>query len=405
MRVLVVDEEIPFPPNSGKRLRTFNLLKHLAQRHEIHFVCRQHEGEESIDREGFEAAGIKTHVVPHPIQKKSGFMFYGSLLKNLFSRYPYSVTSHASSQMIHTLTEKMREKPFDLLHCEWTPYAINLQSFLPFPSVVVAHNVEAMIWRRNFLLERNPAKKAYIYLQWKKMARFEEKAFASFTKVVAVSEPDKAEIVQWVPSEQVAVVENGVDVDFFRPTKIEQVPYSLVFTGAMDWRPNIDCMLFFLDQVWPKVTQRFPKAILSIVGRNPSPILQERVRNMPAVTLTGTVPDVRPYMDRALVYIVPLRFGGGSRLKILEALAMEKPVVSTSIGAEGLEVVPDQHLLIADDPDEFVRAIARLFEDERLRKEIGGAGKSLVDNKYQWKALAKKLEQVWFDASAKYGTS
>lgn len=400
MKILVMDEEIPFPMNCGKRLRTLNLLKPLALRHDITYLCRYHEGTGKPDIKAMERCGIHTKVVPHPIRKKSGMKFYAALVANLASKSPYSVTSHFSPQMVSVAEQLVSEKPYDLIHCEWTPYAVNLAPFLPGPSVVVAHNVESLIWKRYFEVEANPLKKSYIYLQWKKMERFEAMAFKMFTQTVAVSEQDKKTIEKWIPEERISVVENGVDAAYFQSVSDDRQPCSLVFTGAMDWRPNVDAMFYFMDEIWPLVLQSYPKSTLSIVGRNPMAILRGRVQDIPSVNLTGTVADVRPYLGAAQVYVVPLRVGGGSRLKILEALAMGMPVVSTSVGAEGLRAIPDQHLLYADTPRDFAAAIGRLFDDQLLRNRLGEAGRRLVHEYYRWETLAERLEQVWQKALA-----
>jgi glycosyltransferase involved in cell wall biosynthesis len=395
MKVLVIDEEIPFPMNSGKRLRTLNLLKPLAKRHEITFLCRYHEDTDKPDIQAMEQCGIRTRVVPHPIRKKAGLKFYSALLANLASKAPYSVTSHYSKQMMEATAQILAERPYDLIHCEWTPYAVNLKSFLSGPSVVVAHNVESLIWQRYFEVESNLLKKAYIYLQWKKMERFESMAFQMFTQTVAVSDQDRQAIEQWIPKERVSVVENGVDVSYFQPSSDKSKPFSLVFTGAMDWRPNVDAMFYFIDEIWARVLRDYPQSTLTIVGRNPMATLRDHVQNMESVKLTGTVDDVRPYLNAAQVYIVPLRVGGGSRLKILEAFSMGLPVVSTSVGAEGLCVTQGQHVLFANDPQNFADAIVELFNDQLLRKQLGEEGQRLVHEHYRWDSLARRLEEVW----------
>ena len=395
MRILMIDEEIPFPLNSGKRLRTYNLLKHLATRSQITYLCRLHEGLEKPHIQALEKFGIKTIVLPHPIMKKTGARFYLALIANLFSKYPYVVTSHRSMELVNAARNLMTRDSFDLIHCEWTPYAANLKAFLSYPSVVVAHNVESLVWQRHYEVESDPFKKMYIYLQWKKMEQFERNTFSLFSRSIAVSERDRDIISQWVSRDRIDVVPNGVDVDHFKPSWRPQKPRSLVFSGAMDWRPNVDCMLYFLDEVWPLVLKTYPDSSLTIVGRRPLRILRNRVAGAPAVTLTGTVEDVRPYIESATAYIVPLRVGGGSRLKILEAFSMHKPVVSTSVGAEGLEVLPGKDLLIADESRSFAAAIIRLFEDAGLRESLGSSGRILVEKQYQWKRLAEKLEQVW----------
>lgn len=407
MRVLVVDEEIPYPLNSGKRLRTYNLLKPLASRHEITFLCRRHEQFTESQARAMEDVGIRTIVVPHPIRKKSGVAFYLSLFGNLFSRYPYSVCSHRSRPLVESIQKLTEEFRYDLIHCEWTPYAINLQhSFGTLPTLVDAHNIEAMIWQRNCQVERNILKKYYIYVQWKKMASFEKRFFPKFTRCVAVSEQDGQLITQQVGPDRVDVVANGVDVTYFQrqqPLCVDMAPKKqLVFTGSLDWRPNVDGLLYFLNSVFPLIQQRVPSCTLTIVGRNPMPALRSAVIGRADISLTGTVEDVRPYMEAAAVYIVPLRIAGGSRLKILEALSMEMPVVSTIIGAEGLDVTHGQDILLADAPEAFAATVVALLKDRQKAEDLGKQGRSLVVGKYQWHLLADRLERNWHEAVASW---
>lgn len=403
MHILVVDEEIPFPLNSGKRLRTFNLLKPLASRHDITFICRRHEHLVDNNSIALEQAGIKTLVVPDPIRKKQGWRFFTALFANLFSPYPYSVSSHYSHLLISQIKTLVKEKQFDLIHCEWTPYAINIQQWLgTIPAVVDAHNIEAMIWGRNFQVEKNLFKKAYIYLQWQKMSTFEKRSFAKFNRCVAVSIQDAKLISETVPEERIDVVANGVDTSYFKRNELlnqSKTPSKkLVFTGSLDWRPNVDGLLYFLDKVFPLIKKRSPQCHLIIVGRNPMAVLRAKVADMSDATLTGTVDDVRPYMEEAAVYVVPLRVGGGSRLKILEALSMEMPVVSTTIGAEGLDVTPNQDILLADTPEEFTEAVITVLNDSDKADELGKRGRHLVEAQYRWHALAIRLEKSWHKA-------
>jgi len=393
MHILVVDEEVPYPLNSGKRIRTFNLLAPLAARHDITFVCRWREGFKSSSLDPF---GIHTVVVDDPTSKNSGPSLYAALFANLFSRYPYSVTSHRSKLMIRTIAQQFTHKRFDLIHCEWTPYLINLLPFMPFPSVVDAHNVETEIWRRNCQIERHPLKKMFIRLQWQKMQRFEQKALPLFSRVIAVSEPDRAFIARWAKPEQVEIISNGVDTGYFKPAGWQQKPFSMVFTGSLDWRPNVDAILYFLDGIWPLIRASHPEASFTIVGRRPTDVLKDKAGGMPGIMLTGTVDDVRPYMEEAQVYVVPLRVGGGSRLKILEALSMKKAVVSTSVGAEGLDVCAGENILTADAPAEFAAAVSRLYRESALRERLGTSGRRLVESRYEWQSLSKILEQLWF---------
>jgi sugar transferase (PEP-CTERM/EpsH1 system associated) len=400
MHIIVVDEEVPYPLNSGKRIRTFNLLAPLAARHDITFVCRKHEGSDSQRLEPF---GIRTIVVDHPIRRKTGPAFYAALLANLFSQYPYSVSSHRSPELMKTIGRLHRESSFDLVHCEWTPYAANIGSLWQIPSVADAHNVETQIWKRNWEVENHSLRKAFILRQWQKMQRFEQKVLPRFSRVIAVSEPDRALMAQWVKPEKIDVIDNGVDTDYFKPAGLQPKPFAMVFTGSLDWRPNVDAMLYFLEEIWPMVRASHPQASITIVGRNPMAALKDKAAGMPGVTLTGTVDDVRPYMENAQAYIVPLRVGGGSRLKILEALAMKKAVVSTTVGAEGLALTHDEDVLLADTPAAFAQKISRIFLVSGLRERLGDAGRRLVESRYDWRSLSAKLEMVWQAALVQEG--
>lgn len=398
MRVLAVDEEIPFPPNSGKRLRSYNLVKHLAQRHEIVWISRRLEGISSSDAD-FRSLGIRTIVIDNPVRRKSGLGFYLSLAANVLSPYPYVVESHISGQLREAILRLVRTESFDLVHCEWTPYAANLPPALPCPTHCMAHNVESVVWRRNQTVERNPLRRAYFGLQAMKMEKFERNALRRFTRVSAVSMQDMRVISRWIEPDRIAVVPNGVDVRFFQPSKSREIPKSLVFIGSLDWRPNVDCVLYFLDHIWPLIKRGCPDARFTIVGRNPNPAMTARAERDPAVTVQGSVEDVRPFLDSAQVCVVPLRIGSGSRLKILEAFAMEKAVVSTSIGAEGLDVQTGRHLIIEDTPAGFADAVAKLLNDPVRRIELSLEGRRLVEEKYSWTILASQLEREWETAA------
>lgn len=400
MRVLVVDEEIPYPLNSGKRLRTYNLLKHLAAKHQITFICRQHEGLDQAGSEALSKIGIRPIIVDDPIRKKAGLGFYLALLRNLFSRYPYTVTSHYSEVLVAAIKRLLQEDTFDLIHCEWTPYAINLLPFYDmYPTTVDAHNVEAMIWRRNYEVERNLLKKVYIYIQWRKMAAFEEMFFRRFTRCIAVSDQDAALISEFTDPSRIDTVSNGVDISYFHQGACSKEMIAqkndLVFTGSLDWRPNVDGLLYFLSEIFPLFQTRFPESVFYIVGRNPMAVLEKKIAELKNVVLAGWVDDVRPYMYKEAVYIVPLRVGGGSRLKILEAFSMEMPVVSTTIGAEGLNVTNNEHILLADDPISIVEAISWVIQNDVQARNMAKKGQNLVIDHYQWHVLAERLDRNW----------
>jgi len=257
--------------------------------------------------------------------------------------------------------------------------------------VLFAHNVEHVIWQRMRDVERRAWRRALLALESRKMRRYEARACARAQLTIAVSDADRRLLAAAAPDARVRAVPTGVDVDYFAPDGVAEVPGRLVFTGSMDWYPNEDGIARFIEAVLPRVRREVPNATLTVVGRNPSARLRAAAAAA-RVQVTGLVDDVRPHMAEAAVYVVPLRIGGGTRLKIFEALSMAKAVVSTAVGAEGLPLAPDRHFLQADDPAAFAAAVTALLGDAGRRRAIGGAGRRLVEERYSWSKVVDEFE-------------
>ena len=392
-RVLVLDEEVPHPLNTGKKIRTFNLLIHLAREFEIDMIVHR-DGATKEALAALESAGIRIHVAPSGIPRKKGLGFLVRLFLNLFSGRPYSVASHARAPYKAKLEALMRAGEYSLVHCEWTPYA-SYTLGLRQPWIVAAHNVESQIWKRMAGQERSWPRRLFIREQARKMRAFERRVFAEIPGAIAVSDADGAWIRE-AGCREVVVVPNGVDAEAFRPVEIESdsTEPSLVFTGALDWRPNQDAVRWFLETLHPLLEVEGPYS-LKIVGRNPPEWMRSACEHVSEIELVGPVPDVRPYVAEGNVFIVPLRIGGGSRLKILEAFAMGRAVVSTSVGAEGLDVTHDRHILIEDEPAMFVAAVRGLLRDPQRRMRLGAQGRELVERHYDWPIISKAQARAW----------
>ena len=265
----------------------------------------------------------------------------------------------------------------------------------PAPAVLCHHKVEAMTWRRHYEVQTNPLKKAYLYGQWLKARRFERAECRRFDAVVAVSREDAELMRREYGVAEVADVPTGVDIDYFRPTGAETVePHGLVFTGSMDWLPNEDAIQFFTREILPLVRERVPQVKLTVVGRKPYASLLELAGRDPSIVVTGRVEDVRPYMERAAAYVVPIRVGGGTRLKIYEAMAMEKPVVSTTVGAEGLPLRDGEDLLLADTPRAFADAVVRVLEDAEFARRLGARAAAGVRERFGWERVADQFAEL-----------
>ena len=397
MRVLVVDEGLPHPPDSGKRIRTWELLRRLAPEFEVVLLHAQ-EGDPSPEAErAVRAAGIETVAVPVPRLAKRGPRFVASLLGGLPRRAPYMVRAHRPRALREAVASELARRRPDLVHVEWTPLVANLPAGSTVPVCVSAHNVEADVFARYVERARSLPVRAFLAIERRKVERFERAALARADAVVAVSEGDALRI-RGFGARRVTVVENAVDARRFAPDPTVAVdPDEVLFTGSLDWRPNQDAVDWFLADVLPRLRARRPAVRATVVGRAPPPDLVRRWSAVPGVLVHGSVPDVRPFVARAAVSIVPLRIGGGSRLKIPEALAMGRPVVSTSIGAEGLDV--GDGVVLADGAGPFADAVAQELADPAAALARAARGRARVLERHEWGAVAPKMAVAWREAA------
>jgi glycosyltransferase involved in cell wall biosynthesis len=396
LHVVLIDEELPYPPLSGKRIRTLSLVQRLAARHRLTYVAHRNQDAREAEVAGahFARLGIRTVVVQRPVPPRSGASFYARLAANLFSPLPYSVATHTSRVLCAKLAELAATEAIDLWHCEWTPYLHALRG-VPGRRVVMAHNVESVIWQRYHETEANPLKRWYIKQQWRKFLRFERQALAGADLTIAVSDTDAQRFRQDLGAQKVDVVDNGVDSSYFSLSEQPRDPATLLFLGSLEWRPNLDGVAQLLDRVLPSVRAHEPSTRLLLVGRNPPEALRRRAAATAGVELHASVPDVRPFLARASMLVVPLRIGGGSRLKILEALSSGTPVVSTRVGAEGLHLEADRHLSVVEDVSDLTSAIVQTIRNPAAARQQALAGRRQVLRRYEWDALADRLERLW----------
>jgi len=399
MHAVIVDGDVSYPPTSGKRLRTLHLMLRLARRHRLTYIgrCDARLPETHEARQYLGDHGIETILVDHPLARKSGLAFYGRLAANvLLSGLPYSVTSHQSWPMRRIVEEYASKHAVDVWQFEWLPYLETLpRAVCGGRRVVVAHNVETLLWKRYHAAAKGPLRRFVLKRQWRRMERFERTHYPRASRVVAVSPEDARIIRTEFGMPRVDVVDNGIDRAYFESVNGSRAANHLLFLGALDWRPNIDALDLLLDRIFPQVLANEPSAKLCVVGRHPPARLVQRLQSMPGVELHADVADVRPFLGRSGVMAVPLRIGGGSRLKILEALACGLPVVSTTVGAEGLSLEPGRHFVRADGPEAMAHALVEAIRSPTAIREMAGNGRQMVLERYDWDVLAGKLEQVW----------
>jgi len=395
VRLLWLKTELLHPVDKGGKIRTYQMLKELKRNHQITYLTLD---DGSADANARKLSAEYCHelvCVPHRQREKFTSGFYAELGLNLVAKLPYAIKKYVSPGMKREIATRMRANDFDVLVCDFLAPAGNVPDKLNCPAILFQHNVEAMIWKRHYEVQTNPVKKAYLYDQWRKMHAFEQTMCRRFDSVIAVSREDREFMARHYNTVKVYDVPTGVDTEFFQPGgKEKPVPHSMVFTGSMDWLPNEDAIRYFTEEIMPRIRKQVPDATLTVVGRNPYPALLELSQREPSIIVTGRVDDVRPYMERASAYVVPLRIGGGTRLKIYEAMAMGKAIVSTSIGAEGLPVRDGVEILLQDDPDSFAAAAVRVLTEAETATAIGERAAKRVRESFGWDKVADTFASI-----------
>lgn len=396
MKILWVKAGGLVPPDTGGKIRSYNILRELARQHSVTFFSfyAAHEGDVHPDLKNiFERVVCLPLGLPAP--KSLAEMRDYSL--GLFSPQPYNITKYCRPEVRRELRQLLERENYDVIVCDFLVAAGVIPWDAPTPKVIFTHNVEAAIWRRHYEVATNPIWRAISWQEWRKMEAAERRYLRLADHVLTVSETDRDAFASFLESEKLTVIPTGVDLDYFQPMPVQETANSLVFTGSMDWLPNEDGILYFVEAILPLIKQQRPEVLLEVVGRTPSRKLQALAEREKSVRLTGWVEDIRPFVARGQVCIVPLRIGGGTRLKIFEAMAMGKAVVSTSVGAEGLPVRHGENILLADTPDDFARSVISLLRDSNRRKHLGAAARALVQEKYSWPKVAESFAHALRD--------
>lgn len=394
MHILWIKTELLHPVDKGGRIRTYQMLRALARQHEVTYLTLDDgtAAPDAIARATEYCARVE--VVPFTPPAKGSAGFYAALLGNLLSPLPYAIARYEVPALRERLRTICRERKVDVVVCDFLAPSINVPDDLGVPVILFQHNVEAMIWERHAQVATHPLKKAYMTEQWRRMKRFEAAECRRVSSVVAVSTQDADVFRRDYGVAVVPDVPTGVDTEYFvRQPDVVRKAGSMVFTGSMDWMPNEDGISWFVESILPKIRAQLPDATLTIVGRNPT--AKVRALHAPAagVTVTGSVPDVRPYLASHQLFIVPLRVGGGTRLKIYEGMTMGLPTVSTTIGAEGLPVVDGEHLVLADDPESFASACIALLRDPMQARAMGDAADGYVRQQFGWDGVARRFAE------------
>jgi sugar transferase (PEP-CTERM/EpsH1 system associated) len=400
MKILFLTPQIPYPPQKGTSMRNWGLVSGLAERHHVSVLSFLDPGQSPVLDDALTAT-CRIEVIEPPVRT-----LRDRLRDMIVTSKPDMALRLASEPYAERLAVLMGEEDWDIVHVEgieMAPYISTTRAARRSARIVFDdHNCEYLLQKRAFVTDLRIPRRwpgaAYSFVQWLRLRRYEARACRRADRVIAVSDADAAALHRLVPGVRVTVAPNGIDTRAYRPEitnhKSQISKNGLVFTGTMDFRPNVDGVLWFAQEVLPRVRAQVPDVHFCAVGQRPHRRLGVLGAD-PAVTMTGFVEDTRPYITDAAVYVVPLRMGGGTRFKILEAMAMGKPVVSTTLGAEGFPVTHGQELLLADEPEPFADAVVSLLRSPERRETFGRAGRAFVEARYDWRAIVPRVEAAY----------
>ena len=396
MRILVHGSQLLYPTNTGGRIRTSKLFEQLAKEHDITWLCLRRPEETDAQVEAMRACCSRIETFPFVETEKFTLPFYKELAGNLVSSRPFVIEKYHQPALRARIAELLRPgqlPAYDLLLCDFLQPSLNVMD-LPFsPRILFQHNVESVIFERHYQERKLGPAKAYLYLQWRKLLAYEARAAHWFDHNIMVSDEDVATMERLYGAKNCSSIPTGVDAEYYQPMGQEAESNDIVFTGSMDWLPNVDGITWFANEILPLIKRTLPVKIW-VVGRKPAAAVKELAAKHPEIEVTGTVDDVRPYIGKARVYMVPLRIGGGTRMKIYEAMAMGKPVVSTRIGAEGLPVKDGRDIALADSPADFAARIVQLLGNTEQRRTLGNAGRRLCTENFSWQSVARRFTEI-----------
>ncbi len=395
MKILWVNPNFLHPTNKGGQIRTLEIVRALHTRHEVHYAALTQDPNSEGPARAHEYSS-KSYAYPHAVPGKRSLAFALQLGAGLFSDMPLAVSRFYSPSMAMGIADLIKKERFDRLVCDFLVPAPHFPD--PSKLVLFQHNVETMIWRRHVEHAAGPLQRAYLKTQASRMETYEGRICRAAGSIIAVSDVDVRTMQELFKVERVAAVPTGVNLAYFAPpAQLPPPPANaadLVFVGSMDWMPNVDGVDFFAKNILPLIRQRKPDCSIAIVGRDPSPATLALSAADPRFFVTGTVPDVRPYLWHSKASIVPLRIGGGTRLKVYESMAAGVPVISTTIGAEGLVYHAPHDIRIADEPQAFADQCVELLEQSATRQTIAQAALKLVTDNFSSESVAKKFEEL-----------
>lgn len=404
MKILWLSHLVPYPPKGGVLQRSFNLIKEVSKHHDVYLFafnqpellnsCFPDEKEPlELALEGLAPFTKRIHVtdIPSEIRKRGKELL---AFKSLFSHEGYTVNWLKSNEAEKTLRQWRTEYDFDAVHYDTISLVPYRSMFAGIPSVLDHHNIESDMMLVRSQNEKNYLKRLYFLQEAKKLRFYEARNCPSFDLNITCSSKDTKRLESLCKGSIITEVPNGVDVDYFSPVETEKEANSLIFAGGLSWYPNIDAMRFFAYEIWPLLKEKIPDVKMHLVGRSAPSDLVELGKTDPRFQVHGFVDDVRPYLARASAYICPIRDGGGTKLKVLDALAMKCPLVAHPFACDGIDVTEGKDVIFAESPDDFVTKICSVLQDQECQRTLASNGRDLVESRYSFEQIGLKLAKA-----------
>jgi glycosyltransferase involved in cell wall biosynthesis len=397
LKIVFLSQRFPLPPDTGGKVRTGRLLRELRRRHHVTLVGNYDARRDAAWRR--ELDGLCSRYVPVPWREPTRWSAGAWLrrAKAALAGLPLAAAHDHSPHLRRAVEEVCRQEAPDVLVCDFVLAALNCASMRRVPKLLFEHNVESEIARRHYETAGSPLGRLFWRHEWRRTERLERAGCTMFDVVVGVTQRDCRTLEQDFGARCTRAIAPAVDDGLFQPIRARD-PRRLLFVGSLDWLPNADGLRFFFEQVFPLVESRVGEIRIRVIGRRPPRWLRAFARACPRVELTDWVDDVRNHAEGSGIFVMPLRVGGGSRVKALEAVAMGIPIVSTTVGAEGLPLEADRHYLRADTADQFADAIVRLVSEPRLAEELAGAARAHASGRFTWEQAARDFEDACYEA-------
>ncbi len=404
MQILLITQVVPFPPHSGPRVKTHYVLRYLTAHHQVTLVTFTRNANEEAHADALRTICRAVYTVHlHRSRLHDGL----ALAASLVTGRPFLIerdTSRAMQQLLlHLVVEAATAgQPFDLVHAD----QLNMAQFaqlLPIPRLLDQHNAVWSILER-MARQEHGLKRMFLQREQRLLQRYEGGICSEFEGVMAVSQADRQALLQVMPQPRpIPVIPIGVEAQEQIPLKRDPAACAILSVATMMYPPNVDAVIWFAREVYPLVQCAVAQTHFYVCGQRPVAAIQKLPQTNPAITVTGYVPDVRPFVAQSACLVVPLRSGGGMRVKILEALAWGIPIVSTTVGYEGIDLIPGEHLLVADTPHAFAEAVVSLLQDPALGLRLATAGRQRLLDRYDWRTVCPAIDKVYGDIREKNG--